>query len=810
MTSLTQDIRYALRTLIRTPAFSALAIATLAIGIGANTTIFSAVRAVLLRPLPYPEPQELIQGLWIWRSDTGSAYSAPDFLDLRRENTTLAGLAAMNGVSYALTEVGDAEQIPSADVTGDFFTLLGIKPALGRALLPSDDVPNARVAVMSHALWTRRFGGDPALVGRTIRLDGEAYEVVGIMPVGFSYPEQAEVWTPFGFTPEELGTQRGAHYLDVIGRLKPGVPLEQAQAEFTTLANRLSSTYPQTNSQTSASVMPLREAIAGDSRPAMRVLLGAVALVLILACANVANLLLARGLGRSRDIAIRTALGASPRRIARGLIVESVVLALAGGVVGVFIAAWGAAAIAGLSAAGIPLLNQTRIDGGVLLYAFGISLLTGILFGLLPAWEAVRAPDLTRHLKTEGGASTADVARRRVRRALVVGELALATALLAGAGLLIKSLNHLMSVDLGIDPRGVMTYRLSLPEAAYGTAASRSQFVLSMTERLERIPGVTAVGAVFGLPLSPFSYGISAATLDGRALTQDEEARFTVQVRVVTPDFFEAVGMPVRRGRPFTAADRAGSAPVIIVNEAASALLWPKMESLGHRFTISTRLGQGGKDLVGGEVVGVVGDVRDRGPSRPGRPTIYVAHAQWPVDFLAFTLRTKGDPQALVGPARAALKEMDPSIPMFRVRTLEQLTADAVAQPRLYAVLLTIFASTALLLAVVGVYGVMSFSVARRTRDIGVRMALGATPSGVLRLVLGEGARITAAGLGLGVLAAWAATRLLRAQLYGVQPTDFMTFLAVAVLLSAVAVIACWLPARRATRIDPLIAIKSE
>jgi hypothetical protein len=330
-----------------------------------------------------------------------------------------------------------------------------------------------------------------------------------------------------------------------------------------------------------------------------------------------------------------------------------------------------------------------------------------------------------------------------------------------------------------------MTYRLSLPEAAYPTRESRSQFVLSLTERLEHIPGVTAVGGVFGLPLSAFSYGISGRELDGRALTQDEQARFTVQVRVVTPDLFEALGMPVRRGRAFTAADRVGSPPVIIVNEAAAALLWPGTESLGHRFTVSTRLNQGGEERVGGEVVGVVGDVRDRGPSRPGRPTIYVAHAQWPVDFVAFAMRTEGDPQALLGPARAAVKELDPTIPLFRVRTLEQI-------------------------ARVGVYGVMSFSVARRTRDIGVRMALGATPSGVLRLVLGEGARITATGLALGVLAAWAATRLLRAQLYGVQPTDLTTFLAVALVLSAVAVIACWLPARRATRIDPLIAIKSE
>ena len=809
LSTLAQDIRYAIRSLTRAPGFTALAIATLAIGIGANTTIFSAVRAVLLRPLPYPEPQELIQGTWIWRGDTGTAYSPSDFTDLRRENSTLSGLAAMNGVSYALTEEGDAEQIPAGAVSGDFFPVLGARALHGRTLLPSDDVPQARVAVLGHALWTRRFGADPALVGRTIRLDGEAYEVVGIMPAGFAFPEQSEVWTPIGFTPEALSNQRGAHYLDVIGRLKPGVTLAQAQADLTTLATRLAATYPQTNRETTASATPLREAIAGDARPAMRLLLGAVTLVLVLACVNVANLLLARGVGRGRDIAIRTALGASSRRIARALVVESVVLALAGGAVGLVVAAWGSAAIAGLSAANIPLLNQTRIDGGVLIYAFGISVVTGVLFGLLPAWEAVRAPDLTSHLKNEGGASTADVSRRRVRRALVVGELALATALLAGAGLLIKSLNHLVAVDLGLDPRGVMTYRMSLPQAGYATPAARAQFVTSLTERLERIPGVIAVGGVFGMPLTGFSYGISGSELDGRALEQEEQARLTVQVRVVTPDFFETLGIPVRRGRAFTAADRAGAAPVMIVNEAAAELLWPGVESLGHRFTIGSRMQQGG-ERAGGEVVGVVGDVRDRGPSRRGRPTIYLPHAQYPMSFLAFALKTAGDPQALVGPARAALNELDPTIPIFRVRTLAQMTSDAVAQPRLYAVLLTIFAGTALLLAVIGVYGVMSFSVARRTRDIGVRMALGATPGGVLRLVLSEGARITGGGLALGILVAWAGTRLLRAQLYGVQPTDPLTFVAVVVLLSLVAVVACYLPARRATRIDPLVAIKSE
>ena len=810
MNTLVQDIRYAIRSLTRAPGFTALAIATLAIGIGANTTIFSAVRAVLLRPLPYPEPQELIQGTWIWRGDTTTSFSPSDFTDLRRENSTLSGFAAMNGVSFALTEVGDAEQIPAGVVSGDFFPLLGVRALHGRTLLPADDVPQARVAVLGHALWTRRFGADPGLVGRTIRLDGNAYEVVGVMPAGFAFPEQSEVWTPIGFTPEALSNQRGAHYLDVIGRLKPGVTLTQAQADLTTLAARLATTYPQTNRETSASATPLREAIAGDARPAMRLLLGAVTLVLVLACVNVANLLLARGVGRGRDIAIRTALGASSRRIARALVVESLVLALAGGVVGLVVAAWGSAAIAGLSAANIPLLNQTRIDGGVLLYAFGISVLTGILFGLLPAWEAVRSPDLTSHLKNEGGASTADVSRRRVRRALVVGELALATALLAGAGLLIKSLNHLVAVDLGLDPRGVMTYRMSLPQAGYATPAARAQFVTSLTERLERIPGVTAVGGVFGMPLTGFSYGISGFELDGRALEQEEQARFTVQVRVVTPDFFETLRLPVRRGRAFTVADRAGSAPVMIVNEAAAALLWPGVESLGRRFIIGSRMQQPGGERAGGEVVGVVGDVRDRGPSRSGRPTIYLPHAQYPMGFLAFALKTAGDPQALIGPARAALNELDPTIPMFRVRTLEQMTSDAVAQPRLYAVLLTIFAGTALLLAVIGVYGVMSFSVARRTRDIGVRMALGATPGGVLRLVLSEGARITGGGLALGILVAWAGTRLLRAQLYGVQPTDPLTFLAVVLLLSVVAVVACYLPARRATRIDPLIAIKSE
>jgi predicted permease len=618
-----------------------------------------------------------------------------------------------------------------------------------------------------------------------------------------------DLWTPLTFTPDQLATQRGANYLDVVGRLRPGVGLDRARADVGGIGARLAAAYPRNNAGTSVTAASLREAIAGDARPAMRVLLGAVTLVLALACANVANLLLARGVGRGRDLAIRTALGASPRRLARALMVESLVLALVGGAAGVLVAVWGAGAVAGLSAAGVPLLDQTQIDAPVLLYALVTSVVTGVLFGLLPAWQAARVPDLTHQLKTDGGATTADRERRRLRRVLVAAELALATTLLVGAGLLIRSLGHLVTTDLGIDTRGTLTFAVSLPDAAYPTPAERERFVATLTERFDGLPGVTAAGAVFGMPLTGFGYTISGFELDGRELSLEEKDRLAVSVRVVTPRLFDALGMDVLRGRAFTAADREGAPPVIVVNATAARMLWPTHEALGRRFTIGTRLGQGG-ERVGGEVVGVVADVRERGPAGTVRPTLFVPHAQKPVGFLGVALRTTGDPAGLAAPARRVLAELDPAMPMFRVRTLDELASAAVAQPRLYAVLLSLFAGTAVLLAVVGVYGVMSFNVARRTRDIGLRMALGATPGEVLRLVLHEGAAVTAAGVASGLLAALAVTRLLRRLLYGVDPADPLTLVAVAVLLGVVGLVACLLPARRATLVDPLVALRSE
>jgi predicted permease len=810
MSSIAQDVRYAFRALGKAPGFTALAVATLAIGIGANTTIFSAVRAVLLRPLPFPEPERLVQAYTLTRGDSGTSFSPPDFTDLRAGNTTLLGLAATFQSSFALTDVGEAEQVTAAVVSGDFFGVMGVPPLHGRTLQVADDVEGGpRVVVLSWQFWARRFGSDRDFVGRSIRLDGESYQVTGVMPRGFSYPSKPDLWVPTAFSANQLANLRGAHWLDVVGRLRDGVSLERAQGEFRTIGDRLAQQYPNTNANTSATLVPLHAAITGDARPAMRSLFGAVALVLALVCANVANLLLARGIGRGRDIAIRTALGASPRRIARGLMVESLVLAGVGGGVGLLIAAWGASAIAGLSGTGVPFLDQTRLDGAVLTFGLAVTVLTGLLFGAIPAWDAVRSPDLTRHLKSEGGSVTADVRRRRLRRALVVGEIALATALLAGAGVMIKSLGRLLAVDLGLETRGVLTFGMNLPNASYPTPERRAQFAEELTARLARLSGTTRVSLVFGLPLTGFSYAISGLTIDGRELSLEEQNRTTVQVRVVTPDYFTTLGIPVRSGRAFNDNDRLSSAPVIIVNEAAAELLWPGTQALGHQFTIGTRLGKTA-DRVGGEVVGVVADMRDRGPSRPARPTLFAPYGQRPVSFVSVVVRTQGAPDALVQPARAVVAELDGSLPIFRVRPLEQIAGDAVAQPLLYAVLLTLFAGTALLLAVIGVYGVMSFSVARRARDIGVRIALGATPGGVLRLVLSEGARITAVGLAAGVFAAWAATRVLEQQLFEVKPADPATFVVVTAVLGAVAVLACYIPARRATKIDPLTAIRSE
>jgi predicted permease len=807
------DVTYAARTLVRRPGYALLAILSLAIGIGANVAMFSAVHAVLLRPLPFPSPDQLVS---IWTTNPGRPgrgyESTPsDFADWRRDTAGFTEMAAVVAGASALTGDGPAEQVPSALVSGGFFTVLGVAPLHGRALSPDDDpMSGPDVAVLSHGLWRRRFGADAGLVGQTIAIDGGSVRVVGVMPEGFDHPIGSQLWQPLRFTEEQLRTQRSAHYLDVVARVAPGVSIGQAREALAAQAARLAELYPRTNADRITTIEPMRDTLVGDVRRAMLLMLGAVGFVLLIVCVNVANLALTRALGRQRELAVRTALGAGRARLVRSLLVESVLLALAGGVAGLVAAVWATGLLAALGRRiAIPMLDQTSIDATVLLFTVAVSALTAILFGTLPAWQASRRLDVVRGIRDGAGTTTDARHRQRLRAGLIVAETALAVVLLVGAGLLMRSFLALAAVDLGFRAAGVQTFSVSLPQTKYPTPVSRAVLVETLLSRVSARPGVEAAGAIFGLPLTNFGYVISMSTLDGRKLSDEEQEGKSLQVRVVTPDYFRAMGIPIRRGRSIAATDGLGAAPAVVVNEAAAGLLWPGEDPLGHSFTLGTRLSQGGPP-VGGTVVGVVGDVRDGGPAARARPTVYASHGQFPVPTVAIAVRSRGEPDALVEPLREVLADLDSDLPMFRVRTMEQLGRDAVAQPRLFLTLLGVFASIAVLLAVVGIYGVLAHSVSQRTREIGVRLALGAERGRVMRMVVGQAMVFALAGLALGLVLAAGAGRLMQSLLFGVQPMDGVTHAAVFVGLVVAALVASVVPALRAARVDPVTALRSE
>jgi len=808
-----QDLKHAIRTLLSKPGFTAATLATLALGIGGNAAIFGVVHAVLLRPLPYPEPDRLVQVFKtaVQQPDRiGGTASPPDFTDWRRDNVVFSELSAFVEGSYALTGDGPAEQVPGAEVTGGFFAVLGTAPQFGRAITTADDPVGGRdVVVLSHALWTRRFGADASLIGRSLQIGGVTREVVGVMPAGFAFPLQSELWIPLRFTEKDLTTQRGAHYVDVLGRLRPDVTVERARGDMRNIAASLAASFPSTNRDSTASVVPLRDAVVRDTRQALVVVLAAVGLVLLIVCVNVAHLVLIRAVGRQREMAVRIALGAGRGGLVRGLLTESLLLGVAGGAGGLVLANWATALIASLDPGiGIPLLNQTRLDSTVVLFTFGISILASVLFGTVPAWQATAIRDIGLRIRQSGGSTTGDSTRQRLRSGLIVAETMLAVVLLVSAGLLARSFERLRAVDLGFSTDAVQTFTITLPEARYTEPGQRAEFVETLLTRLGTVPNVTSAGAIFGLPLSNFRYTISTSTLDGRKLTEDEQTRLSLLVRVVTPDFFKALQIPITRGRSFSAADRRGTEPVAILSESAAATLWPDTDPLGHHLEIGTSLGQGTR--AGGAVVGIAGDVRSLGPSVPVRPTIYLAHAQFPMDMVSVVLQARGTPESLLGPAARALRELDPDVPMYRVRSMEQLAASAVAQPRLYTILIVCFATTALLLAAIGLYGVLSFAVGQRTREIGIRMALGAGRGQVLRMVMGQAGRLALTGISAGLLAAAMASQALRSQLFEVAPTDVRTYAFVSLVLLAVALMASWVPAMRAARVDPLRAIRHD
>lgn len=809
-----QDLKYAIRGVIKRPGFSFVVIATLAVGIGANVAIFSAVRAVLLRPLPFPEPDRLLR---VYSSrlnvqNSLSTMSPPDFVDYRRDVRAFDELAAINAGTSALSGDGPSEAVSSASVTGGFFKALGVAALRGRAMTTEDDAVGASdVAVLGHRLWMRRFGGDPSVVGKTVVVEGVARRIVGIMPPGFSYPLGSELWIPERFTAQQLATLRGAHYLDVIGRLAPGRTMQSAEAELNAIGQRLAQEYPRTNRDYAVAVVGLRDALVGDVRLAMLVLLGAVGFVFLIVCANVASLFLTRALGRTRELAIRSALGAGRGRLANGLLVESLVFATFGAVGGVLLAWLGAGAIgASQRQLGIPLLDETRIDLPVVLFAMLIAAAAALLFGTLPGWLASRRLDVAGRIRQEGGSVTGDSHRQRLRAALIVAEMALAVVLLVGAGLLMKSFVRLSSVELGFETSRIQTFGLSLPNEPYAQPAQRAAFYELLLSRISGLADVEAAGATFGLPLTDFRYSISTSIVDGHQLSDDEQDRASLQVRVVTHDYLRAMGIPVVRGRGVGEGDRKGAERVALVNESAARMLWPDQDPLGHSFEIGTRLNQGGTERAGGTVIGVVRDIHDFGPAASVRATVYFAFAQFPMDYTGVVVRTRREPSAVLEPVRAIVGELDPSLAMFRVRTMEQLADEAVAQPRVYTTLLAIFAGVAVFLAAIGIYGVLAHIVSQRTREIGIRLALGAARRDVIGMVLRQASVLAASGLAIGAVLALAATRLMNALLFGTSATDAATYGLVALAFLLVALAASWLPARRAAGIDPVRALKYE
>ena len=827
MHKLLQDVRYAVRTLLKKPGFTLIAVLTLAIGIGASTAIFTVVDAALLRGLPYKSPERLYH---LWESTPQKEFaqrefSYPDYQDYQ-QNQVLEGVAAYTGGGGIMTGRGEPERVQAPAASANFFSTLGVEPLIGRTFQPGEDKAGApRVVVLTYAMWQRRFGGDPAVLNQSVTINGDPYTVVGVLPASFQFAMRAaDLWRPYQPTEAQL-TRRFMHGTNLIGRLKQGVTAEQAQTELSVIASRIEQENKQSHAGTGFKLIPLQEQVVGQVRPILLVLLAAVGFVLLIACANVASLLLTRSLSRHKEVAIRSALGASRWRVIRQLLTESMLLSLLGGVLGVLIAYWG---VSGLVAAlpegqlnALPFLKTLHLDSSILAFSFGLSLLTGIVFGLAPALQSSR-PDLNEVLK-EGGRNAGGGAGQRLRSALVVSEIALAVVLLVGAGLMMKSLLKLLQSNIGFDPQNVLTMTVAVPPAKYDNAAKQNAFFDRLKERVESLPGVNESGTVNVLPLQ--GGNTTRFYVDGDPIPPPGQ-EIEANIRVVNETYFQTLGVPLIAGRTFDDRDRATAPPanaqgttgqattsqavntpgVVIIGKTLADKIFPGRDPVGRKLAYNSSTGP--PDVI----VGVVGDVKIGGLDEALRPVLYFPFRRFPGVATNLVVRTNAEPTTLVAAIRNETRMLEPEVALFNVRAMEEVisTSPAAFMRRFPALVISIFAGVALLLASIGIYGVVSYSVSQQTHHIGVRMALGAQASDILKMVLKQGLTMALAGIAVGVVAALGLMRLLRSLLFEVQTTDAATFAFVVSVLFLVALFACYLPARRATKVDPLVALRYE
>jgi putative ABC transport system permease protein len=823
--SFIQDLRYALRMLHKNPGFTTVAVLTLGLGIGANAAIFSVVNGVLVRPLPYEDPGRL---MWVFSSSQvfpESVTSPPDFRKLREQNHSFSGLSALYGALFNLTGTGQPERVVASVVSAEYFSTLGVQPILGRSFLPVEEKWGShRVVIVSHGFWRSHLNADPDISGKSFNLDGEPYNVIGVMPTGFySRNPATELWVPMAWKPNDNYDSHNNYFLDMVGRLKPGVTQQQANSDLNSIMLAIAQQFPE-NKGIGAGLKPLHEAWAGSARPALLILLGAVGLVLLIACVNLANLLLARSAGRQKEIAIRSALGADRGRLLWQFLTESVVLSLLGGALGLALAYFSLSLLP-LAENTLPLMTQIHLDGSVLLFTLSVSVLTGVFFGVTPALQNSRTTKLSDSLKEGGRTSKDSRGSHRLRGGLVVSEVALAVVLLIGSGLALRSFQRLLGVDPGFTPSHVLTFEVNLPDSydpvpdltRIGAPPKVVAFYRDLLERIERLPGVKAAGATSSLPLQGESWGKFFVALD-RPLPTSVDNVEHVQYRPVSGHYFKSLGIRLLKGRLLDEHDRADTTLCVVVNETLARKYWPGQDPIGKQVflnppenLIPENLIPPGFHVPKLTIVGVVGGARYGALDRDPAPVVYASTEQQDYSLSpSITVRADGDPKALISSIRNALAEIDKSLPMANVVTMEEIMSTSVAQPRLEAVLLGLFGGLAMLLAAVGIYGVMSYTVSQRTSEIGIRMALGAGRGNILRMICNQGLRLTGLGLVLGLALALAVTRLMSKVLFGVSPTDPPTFFAIAVLLALVALVACYVPARRATRVDPLVALRSE